>query len=163
MLYFYWLNLIIKVKLIIVIYWEHDINGRYILIQIKYIYINVLSQQQLIKYHLIPQKYFLTFGRKCIKVAVYTKTLKFIFISAFQDAKALEPIVLELDLSNIDQMETFVQKVYDMCGHIDILINNGGISHRGSILHTKIDVDKQIMSINYFGSVALTKGLFYNV
>lgn len=60
-------------------------------------------------------------------------------------------------------METFVQKVYDMCGHIDILINNGGISHRGSILHTKIDVDKQIMSINYFGSVALTKGLFYNV
>lgn len=70
---------------------------------------------------------------------------------------------MELDLSNIDQMETFVQKVYDMCGHIDILINNGGISHRGSILHTKIDVDKQIMSINYFGSVALTKGLFYNV
>lgn len=74
-------------------------------------------------------------------------------------SSTLEPIVMELDLANMEQIEPFVQKVLDECGKIDILINNGGVSHRGSILHTKIMVDKQIMTINYFGSVALTKAV----
>ncbi|KAJ8722714.1 hypothetical protein PYW07_003894 [Mythimna separata] len=69
----------------------------------------------------------------------------------------LEPVVLELDLAKYEELDSFVQNVYDACGHIDILINNGGISHRGSILKTKIEVFKSIMAINYFGSVALTK------
>lgn len=76
-----------------------------------------------------------------------------------QNVATQEPVVIPLDLADLDQIEAFVQKVYDTCDHIDILINNGGVSHRGSILHTKLEVDKQIMTINYFGSVALTKGL----
>lgn len=70
-----------------------------------------------------------------------------------------EPVVLRLDLADLDSLESFVQQVYDACGHIDILINNGGVSHRGSILHTKYEVDKQIMYINYFGPVVLTKAV----
>ncbi|KAI5637994.1 short chain dehydrogenase domain-containing protein [Phthorimaea operculella] len=70
-----------------------------------------------------------------------------------------EPVVVPLDLADASQIDTFVDKVYELCGHIDVLINNGGISHRGSILHTKIEVDKQIMFVNYFGSVALTKAI----
>lgn len=69
----------------------------------------------------------------------------------------LEPVVLELDLTKLGEMSSFVKNVYDACGEIDILINNGGISHRGSILNSKIDVFKSIMDVNYFGSVALTK------
>lgn len=69
-----------------------------------------------------------------------------------------EPIAIELDLSNLDQLEPFIEKIYETCGKIDILINNGGVSHRGSILHTKLDVDKKIMLTNYLGSVGLTKG-----
>ncbi|XP_037295526.1 dehydrogenase/reductase SDR family protein 7-like [Manduca sexta] len=71
----------------------------------------------------------------------------------------LEPVVLPLDLADFDQIEPFVQKVYELCGDIHILINNGGVSHRGSILHTKTEVHKQIMSINYFGAVALTSAV----
>ncbi|KAJ0180530.1 hypothetical protein K1T71_003934 [Dendrolimus kikuchii] len=71
----------------------------------------------------------------------------------------LEPVVLELDLSITEEIEPFVQKVYEVCGTIDILVNNGGVSHRGAVLHTKIDVYKSIMSINYFGSVALTNAV----
>lgn len=71
-----------------------------------------------------------------------------------------EPVVLELNLADFDTLDTFIQKVYDQCGNIDILVNNGGISFRGSIIETKIEVDKEIMSVNYFGSVALTKGKF---
>lgn len=79
----------------------------------------------------------------------------------FQSIPTLEPVVLELDLMKLGEMSSFVQRVYDACGDIDILINNGGISHRGSILNSKIDVFKSIMDVNYFGSVALTKGNFY--
>lgn len=70
-----------------------------------------------------------------------------------------EPIVAELDLSELEQLETFINNIYDICGKIDILINNGGISHRGSILYTKLDVYKKIMFTNYFGSVGLTKAV----
>lgn len=67
-------------------------------------------------------------------------------------------MVIELDLADIKNLDKFVQQVYEQCGEIDVLINNGGVSHRGSILQTAIEVDQKIMFINYFGSVALTKG-----
>ncbi|XP_026495096.1 dehydrogenase/reductase SDR family protein 7-like [Vanessa tameamea] len=70
-----------------------------------------------------------------------------------------EPLAIELDLSNLNQLESFVNKVYEICGKIDILINNGGVSHRGSILHTKLDVDQKIMLTNYLGSVGITKAV----
>ena len=72
-----------------------------------------------------------------------------------------EPVIIPLDLAELDQLEDFIEKVHEKCGHIDILINNGGISQRGSILHTKYDVYKQIMTVNYFGSVVLTKGKIF--
>ncbi|XP_013186613.2 dehydrogenase/reductase SDR family protein 7-like [Amyelois transitella] len=74
-----------------------------------------------------------------------------------------EPVVLELDLANVDQMAAFVKKVHNVCGQIDILINNGGISHRASILNTDMKVFKQIMEVNYFGTVALTKAALPNM
>lgn len=43
-------------------------------------------------------------------------------------------------------------------GHIDILVNNGGVGVRADALSTAIDVDIKVMLVNYFGSVALTKG-----
>ncbi|XP_068834560.1 dehydrogenase/reductase SDR family member 7B isoform X6 [Capricornis sumatraensis] len=44
-------------------------------------------------------------------------------------------------------------------GHVDVLINNAGISYRGAIVDTSPDVDKRVMETNYFGPVALTKAL----
>ena len=40
---------------------------------------------------------------------------------------------------------------------IDILINNAGISQRSLAKNTKIEVDRQIMDVNYFGSICITK------
>ena len=42
-------------------------------------------------------------------------------------------------------------------GKIDILINNGGISQRSLTKDTSLQVDRNIMEINYFGTIALTK------
>lgn len=84
------------------------------------------------------------------------ETNSYIFL---QEKSALEPVVIELDLADKNQFELFIQKVHDICGKIDILINNGGVSHRDSVMNTKMDVFEKIMNINYFGSVALTKGM----
>lgn len=66
-------------------------------------------------------------------------------------------MVLELDLTNIDSVPAQAMKALSFHGHVDILINNAGISHRGSALHTRTEVDIQIMTVNYFGQIALTK------
>lgn len=58
-----------------------------------------------------------------------------------------------------DQFGVITQKLIEQAGRIDILINNAGISQRGLVKDTKLDVDRKIMEINYFGAVALTKAV----
>ena len=45
-------------------------------------------------------------------------------------------------------------------GGVDILINNGGMGFRGTVLETELSVQQKVMKVNYFGSVALTKGKY---
>jgi len=42
-------------------------------------------------------------------------------------------------------------------GHIDVLINNGGISQRSKIIETPVELDRKIMNIDFYGAVILTK------
>ena len=43
--------------------------------------------------------------------------------------------------------------------HIDILINSAGVAQRAKIVDTNMEVYRQIMQVNYFGTVALTKAI----
>jgi short-subunit dehydrogenase len=43
------------------------------------------------------------------------------------------------------------------------LVNNGGISQRALAKETTLEVDKKLMAVNYFGTVALTKALLPNM
>lgn len=71
------------------------------------------------------------------------------------------PVIIPLDLNESQDLQNHVDKILSITGRIDILINNGGISHRGRVKDTTIEVDKKIMAVNYFGAVALTKGNIY--
>ena len=64
--------------------------------------------------------------------------------------------VLALDLS---QPEAAAEQAHAALGDqvIDILINNAGVSQRSMILDTDLRVYRQLMEIDYFGVVALTK------
>lgn len=73
------------------------------------------------------------------------------------------PIIMPLDLSDINSFSNIVRDILELTGKIDILVNNGGISHRGTVLDTKPDVDIKIMLVNYFGAAALTKGKISNI
>lgn len=44
-------------------------------------------------------------------------------------------------------------------GKIDILIINGGISQRSLAAETPLEIDRKVMEINFFSSVALTKSV----
>lgn len=68
------------------------------------------------------------------------------------------PIVMPLDLSDTYSLSQIVEKIISVTGHIDILINNAGITHRGTILSTNIDIHMKVMQVNYFGTVAITNG-----
>lgn len=72
------------------------------------------------------------------------------------------PIVLCLDLSDINSLQTEVDKVLAVHGRIDILINNAGISYRGEVVDTNVNVDIKVMLINYFAQIALSKGELNN-
>lgn len=67
--------------------------------------------------------------------------------------------VLPLDLSQPDTLRLSVEAAIQFFGHVDVLVNNGGISQRSLAKETTISVDRQIMEVDYFGAIALTKYL----
>jgi dehydrogenase/reductase SDR family protein 7B len=67
--------------------------------------------------------------------------------------------VVPLDLGNSSSLQAVVDKVINEIGDIDIIINAGGISQRSLAVDTSLDVDRHVMEIDYFGTVALTKAL----
>ncbi|XP_072274978.1 dehydrogenase/reductase SDR family member 7B-like [Pyxicephalus adspersus] len=60
---------------------------------------------------------------------------------------------------DVEAVTSAANEILHLAGKVDILINNAGISFRGNILNTEINVDRMIMDTNYFGPVALTKAL----
>lgn len=76
----------------------------------------------------------------------------------FQPPELHVPTIVKLDLEDLNSIPSVAKEILASHGHIDILINNAGISYRGVALDTDISVDIKLMVINYFGHVALTKG-----
>ena len=77
-------------------------------------------------------------------------------------AKSSKPeniMILPLDLAEISTFDSKVAEVLAHFGRIDILFNNGGISQRGMALETDLSVDRKIMEVDYFGTIALTKAV----
>lgn len=71
--------------------------------------------------------------------------------------------ILPLDLEHTENMEEKVNRVISKFGRIDILINNGGIAQRSYALRTQMEVERKIMEINFFGTVALTKAVAHRM
>lgn len=67
--------------------------------------------------------------------------------------------ILPIDLEHAENIEEKVEQVVSRFGRIDILINNGGIAQRSIALKTQMEVERKIMEINFFGTVALTKAV----
>ncbi|XP_071268262.1 dehydrogenase/reductase SDR family member 7B isoform X1 [Salvelinus alpinus] len=115
-------------------------------------------------------------GRECVRVFHAAKAR---LVLCGRDGARLQDVVQELiataadsqqqtytpcmvifDLSDTAEMVAMAAKEILSCyGHVDVLINNAGISHRGNILETHISVQRDVMDTNYFGPIALTQAL----
>ena len=63
------------------------------------------------------------------------------------------------DLADMAGVEELVAGVIEREGRVDMLLNIGGISQRALIIETPLWIDRRIMEINYFGTIALTKAV----
>ena len=72
---------------------------------------------------------------------------------------AKDVLVLPADFNDLDGVTLLVRTAWDAFGGIDTLFCNAGISQRTSVEETSMDMVRQIMEINYFAPVALTKAI----
>lgn len=63
------------------------------------------------------------------------------------------------DLADMSNIDGIVSEQVKKHGRIDVLLNIGGVSQRSEIVETPLWLDRQIMEINYFGTIALTKAV----
>lgn len=66
-------------------------------------------------------------------------------------------LVLPLDVALTTAMPAAVEAVLAHFGHVDLLINNAGISQRSLCLETELDVYRHLFEVDVIGQIALTQ------
>ena len=80
-------------------------------------------------------------------------------VAALTKLPELDLMVLPFDLGDTKNATALAAQVINKFGRVDILINNGGYSQRSAAIETSIEIDRQLMEVNYFSYVALTKAV----
>lgn len=71
----------------------------------------------------------------------------------------LDLMLLPFDLANTSNASALAAQIVNKFGRIDLLINNGGFSQRSEAMSTSETIDRQLMEVNYFSYVNLTKAV----
>jgi dehydrogenase/reductase SDR family protein 7B len=71
----------------------------------------------------------------------------------------LDLMVLPFDLNDTSNASALAANVLNKFGRIDVLVNNGGMSQRAEVEKTSIDTDRELMEVNYFSAVNLTRAV----
>jgi len=64
-------------------------------------------------------------------------------------------VVLPLDLTDAEA----IARAAERAGRVDVLVHSGGVSQRSLAMQTGLAVERAIMNLNFFGTVALTKAV----
>jgi short-subunit dehydrogenase len=80
-------------------------------------------------------------------------------VAALTKLPELDLMILPFDLSNTENASGLAAQIMNKFGRIDILINNGGYSQRSEAMETSMEIDRQLMEVNYFSYVNLTKAV----
>lgn len=67
--------------------------------------------------------------------------------------------ILPMDVKDHDSLEAKTKEAISKTGHIDVFINNAGITQRSLISESSLALDKEIMDVNFFGNVGLTRAI----
>jgi short-subunit dehydrogenase len=74
-------------------------------------------------------------------------------------SKDSDVLILPFDLANASKTDELTKQAIDKFGRIDMLFNCGGISQRSLAKDTSFEIDRKIMEVNFFGTIALTKSV----
>lgn len=67
--------------------------------------------------------------------------------------------LLPLDLEQNENAEVWTNQALAFTGSIDLLINNAGMGHLGTVLEMTLPVERKVLEVNFWGCVALTKAV----
>jgi short-subunit dehydrogenase len=71
----------------------------------------------------------------------------------------INSFILPLDVTQENQIKQAVTLVKSTFRKVDILINNAGVSQRAKVSETTNQVGRNLMEVNFFGSIHLTKAV----
>ena len=100
-------------------------------------------------------KEFLLQGAKVILVARSESKMQHSFKSFNKDSYSIYPF----DLTNLNDIDTFVKMLIKKEGPIDILFNNAGVSQFGYFEESDLSVLDKIMDLDFFSVVQFTKSI----
>jgi short-subunit dehydrogenase len=69
----------------------------------------------------------------------------------------IDAIGIGCDVAREVECERAIYAITEHYGGIDILVNNAGITQRSAFVDTKVSVYRQVMDVNFFGSLHCTK------
>ena len=65
--------------------------------------------------------------------------------------------ILPMDISNHKSIPAKAKEAISKTGIIDILLNNAGVSQRGFVVQSSLEIDKELFDVNFFGNTLLTR------
>ena len=68
-------------------------------------------------------------------------------------------LIVPFDMTDAEAVAGAARNVLDRLGHVDVLVNNAGITQRARIADTDMSVYRRVMEVDYFGPVMLTKAV----
>jgi NAD(P)-dependent dehydrogenase (short-subunit alcohol dehydrogenase family) len=80
-------------------------------------------------------------------------------LRAAAEEAGVELDVRRLDVTDQASITTCVDGVVADHGHLDVVVNNAGAGHIGTIGNESLDDVRQVMEVNFFGVVAVTKAV----
>ena len=98
------------------------------------------------------------FGRKGAKILITGRRAEQLKEAAVElRSEGIEVVTMVADVSKEEDNRQMAQLAIEHYGGIDVLINNAGISMRALFEEVDLEVIRQVMDINFYGSVFATK------
>lgn len=80
-------------------------------------------------------------------------------VAALTKLADLDILILPFDLKDTSKATALTASIINKFGRIDMLVNNGGMSQRSEAGKTSEGIDRELMEVNYFSNVNLTKAV----
>jgi len=67
------------------------------------------------------------------------------------EAMNAEILIVQTDVSQLNEVENLADKCYDKFGSVDLLVNNAGVAVPGTVLNSSLNDWKWVMDVNFYG------------